>query len=91
MNEAHKRETPLAGGVTQVPNQITDAAIVAPLDECGNAGKREATLMAQFALAGHAVHRLADGGFLVCRHGYVKHCPDLAALSGFARQSGVRS
>jgi hypothetical protein len=51
--------------------------------------KREATLMAQFALRGHAVHRLADGGYLVCKHGFVKHCPDLHALAGFARQTGV--
>ena len=79
------------GGAGLSAETKTNPAIVAPLEECGNAGKREATLMAQFALAGHAVHRLADGGFLVCRHGYVKHCPDLAALSGFARQSGVRS
>lgn len=47
------------------------------------AHKAEATLMAQLALAGHAVHR-ADGGYLACRHGHVKFCRDLAELEKFA-------
>lgn len=51
--------------------------------------KVEATLMAKLALQGHAVHRTVDGGFLVCRHGYVKHCADLQALESFAKQTGV--
>lgn len=46
--------------------------------------KTEATLTAQLALAGHAVHRAADGGFLACRHGYIKFCRDLAELEKFA-------
>lgn len=70
------------------PRQET--AHTAIVGEHPETGKRENTLVAQFALRGHAVHRLADGGFLVCRHGFVKHCPDLAALAGFARQTGVR-
>lgn len=51
--------------------------------------KVEATLMAKLALRGHAVHRTVDGGYLACRHGYVKHCADLEALAGFAKQTGV--
>lgn len=67
---------------------LTNGATPAPgvRDELHN---REITLIAHFALAGHSVHRLADGGFLVCRFGHARHCPDLAALAGFARQTGV--
>lgn len=77
-----------AVGVSSTPaaDQKADAQIVGQQPEIA---KLETTLIAQFALAGHAVHRMAEGGFLVCRHGYVKHCPDLAALAGFAKQTGV--
>lgn len=46
--------------------------------------KAVATLMAQLAIAGHAVHRAADGGYLACRHGCVRFCRDLAELEKFA-------
>lgn len=49
---------------------------------------RLANIIAQMALAGHAVHEL-ETGFLVSRWGMTKVCPDLAALVGFARQIGV--
>ena len=81
----HKSETPLAGGA--IAKQSTDASIVAGYAaQC----KTEDTLIAQFALAGHAVHRLAEGGYLVCRWGMVRQCRDLDALTAFARQVGVR-
>lgn len=51
--------------------------------------KREATLRAKLALRGHAVHRTVEGSYLVCRHGYVKHCTDLDALEAFARLVGA--
>jgi hypothetical protein len=51
--------------------------------------KRETTLMARFAMKGAAVHRLADGGFIVAQWGLTRHCADFAALVGFARQMGV--
>ena len=51
--------------------------------------KAEATLRAQLALAGHAVHRAADGGYLACRMGYIKFCRDLAELEKFARLVGA--
>lgn len=51
--------------------------------------KAEVTLMAQLALAGLAVHRAADGGYLACCHGYVKFCRDLAELEKFARLVGA--
>lgn len=51
--------------------------------------KRTATLKAQFALKGHAVHRLEGGAFLVTRWGLVRACRDLDELETFARQIGV--
>ncbi len=51
--------------------------------------KTTATLIARFALAGHAVHATGDGGFLVCKYGHVKNVPDIAALHAFALQVGV--
>lgn len=53
-------------------------------------GKLETTWIARFALRGHSVHRLADGGFLVCRHGMSRHCRDLRELIAFARIAGVQ-
>lgn len=78
-----------AVGVLQTPataNQTADTTIVGQHPEIA---KREATLIAHFALAGHTVHRLADGGFFVTRWGQSRHCPDLHALAGFAKQTGV--
>lgn len=84
MSSLQKAQSP--GGAGQSANETADRAIVGQQSEIA---KRETTLIAQFALAGHAVHHMAEGGFLVCRHGYVKHCPDLSALAGFAKQTGV--
>lgn len=52
-------------------------------------GKAVATLMAQLAIKGHAVHTLKDGGFLVCKYGYTHHAADFEALQAFARKLGV--
>lgn len=84
MSGAQKANNPVGAGLNA--NETADAQIIGLHDAIA---KRETTLIAHFALAGHAVHRLEDGGFLVCRHGYAKHCPDLHALAGFARQTGV--
>jgi len=51
--------------------------------------KHEATLTAQLALRGHAVHKLASGGYLVCWRGCTRHCGDLQSLEQFARQVGA--
>lgn len=51
--------------------------------------KITATLIAEFARAGAAVHRLEGGGFVVCRWCYTRHCADLRELFAFARQTGV--
>ena len=51
--------------------------------------KAVATLTAQLALAGHTVHKLQSGGYLVCKWNYSYHAKDFEALQAFARQLGV--
>lgn len=51
--------------------------------------KPEATVIAHLALAGHTVHRLAAGGWLVTRYGLVRECPDLESLEQFAKRVGA--
>ena len=74
-----KAQSPAATGLSA--NEITSTNI---LDQ-----KRETTLMARFAMKGAAVHRLADGGFIVAQWGLSRHCVDFASLMAFARQMGV--
>jgi hypothetical protein len=52
--------------------------------------KAIATQIAELAIAGHAVHQIADGGFLVCKYGYTYHALDFEALQNFARKLGVK-
>lgn len=51
--------------------------------------KQEQTLIARFAACGHAVHRLMDGGFVVCRLASARHVLDFAELAAVAAQMGV--
>lgn len=74
-----KAQSPAATGLSA--NENTNAEILDP--------KRETTLLARFALKGAAVHRLADGGFIVAQWGLSRHCVDFASLMAFARQMGV--
>jgi hypothetical protein len=53
-------------------------------------GKAIATQIACLALAGHAVHQLTGGGFLVSKYSYTHHAKDFAALQDFARKLGVK-
>ena len=80
MRAAQKCESPAATGLNAA-NQNAHF-------DC-TAEKSAATLIAKFALAGHQVHRL-ESGFLVCRWGQTRHCPDLAALVNFGRVLGVK-
>lgn len=84
------------GGAGQIAKETSDDAIVAQsFDE----RKHEATLMAQLALQGHAVYRVAQDtriahqvpkdSYIVTRWGMVRHCPDIEALDAFARQVGA--
>ena len=74
-----KAQSPAATGLSADENTSTDIL----------GQKRETTLIARFALKGAAVHRLADGGFIVAQWGLSRHCVDFASLMAFARQMGV--
>jgi len=75
----HKAQSPAATGLSANENTSTDIL----------GQKRETTLIARFAMKGAAVHRLADGGFIVAQWGLSRHCVDFASLMAFARQMGV--
>lgn len=47
------------------------------------------TLIAQFALAGHAVHKGQSGDFTVSKYCLSRYCQNFAELQDFARQLGV--
>ena len=81
MIAAHKSENPAATGF-HATYQSTDT------DDFTAHQKRLTSVIASMALAGHQVHRLEDG-YLVCRWGMTKVCPDFSSLVGFARQIGV--
>ena len=54
--------------------------------------KAIATQVAELALAGHTVHKLQCGDFLVCKRGYsqyAQYAQDLDALQHLARKLGV--
>ncbi len=50
--------------------------------------KALATIKAQLAIRGYALHEIVDG-FLICRWNLVKHAHDLRAVVEFARQVGA--
>ena len=79
MQTTQKAQSPAATGLSA--NENTNTEILDP--------KRETTLIARFAMKGAAVHRLADGGFIVAQWGLSRHCVDFASLMAFARQMGV--
>jgi hypothetical protein len=86
MNGRPETQTP-GGNLASAEETTESNAIVAQAaDDC----KALANLRASYALAGHSVHLLADGGFLVCKFNLAKHCPDLRALAAFAKVVGVR-
>lgn len=84
MSAPQKAQSPGATG--QSAERNADPQIVA-----GDVEQRKslANIIARFALRGHSVHQLSEGGFLVCRHGLSKHCPDMPSLVHFARVTGV--
>ena len=51
--------------------------------------KEIATQLAELALAGHTVHKLQCGDFLVCKFGHSFYAQDFDALRAFARRLGV--
>ena len=52
-------------------------------------GKAIATQIAELALAGHTVHKLQCGDFLVSKWGYSHYAQDFEALQAFAKKLGV--
>jgi hypothetical protein len=82
-----------AAGATNTngPHTDTNRANFRTGDASGQApdGKTIATQIACLALAGHAVHQMTDGGYLVSKYGYTHHAKDFAALQSFARKLGV--
>jgi hypothetical protein len=92
MSDPQKSECPgvQPGQIAKEGAETQDRSITQPADE----GKALATLKASLALAGHAVHELSGGGFLVVATrwaGLCRECPDVRALAAFARQIGARA
>ncbi|MES2842472.1 MAG: hypothetical protein V4794_19510 [Pseudomonadota bacterium] len=51
--------------------------------------KRIATVKAQLAIKGFAVHDVSTGGYFVAKWNLTKFCPALADLESFAAQVGA--
>ena len=88
------------GGLRAAEEKTTVTPSIAPACFLGNdtekialnSARREkelATVIALFALAGHAVHRGQNQDFLVSRWGMSKYIQDFAALQDFARLVGA--
>lgn len=84
MSAAQKAQSP--GGAGLSADTKTDPVIVASQPECG---KRIATIKAQLALKGFAVHDVSIGGYFVAKWNLTKFCPALADLESFAAQVGA--
>lgn len=84
MIDAQKSECPAATGqdAKQSTNDLDFATGQRP-------GKALATLIAQLAMHGHAVHTMQGGDFLVCKYGLSYYAADFEALQAFARKLGV--
>ena len=88
MRPPQKSESPVAAG--QFAEEGAERNSILAPDASDR--KELATLRARLAMAGHAVHELASGGFLVVDTrwaGLCKECPDLRALATFARLVGA--
>lgn len=57
-----------------------------PVEDQPSPEKHRANVMARAALAGVSVVELADGTFLATWRGWLKPCPDLAAVQHLVRQ-----
>jgi hypothetical protein len=85
MNHTHKNESPVSAG--QFVKTLSKDRLNCATDT--QHSKAEITLIARLVVAKHAVHKLATGGYLVCKYGYTHHASDFAALQCFARRLGV--
>lgn len=75
-----QKESPQTVGAGSEGSELTHSNIT----------KNEATLLARFALLGHAVTRLRGGDYLVCRWGMSRYCHDLESLESFLEMLGGR-
>lgn len=84
MIKPQKSECPAATGqdAEQSNNDLDFATGHRPRQEV-------ATLIAQLAIRGHAVHTMQSGDFLVCKYGLSYYAADFGALQAFARKLGV--
>ena len=85
MIAAHKSEWPAGTGQNVKLN--TNDASLALAEKISNT---EPYLIARLALAGHAVNKGTDGGYLVCKFGLARYCKDFVELQAFARIVGVK-
>ena len=86
LSPPHKDEAPRLAGAEGFRDQDkADTTIVAEPD-----GRRKAflTLRARFAMAGFALHELADGSLLATRWNLCRPLPDATAALRFLRQIG---
>jgi len=77
-----------AAGVLVTPEAALKGSRAPIISGTPDADKIVAGIKARFALLGHEVYELADGGFIVSRWGLTKHCPDVCALGAFLKQIG---
>jgi hypothetical protein len=93
MDEDPKSESPAGAGLI-AEQAKTESTVIVPHDgDDRNTAKSLATLKARFALAGHVVHELAEGGVLVVRPAWnvVRHYRDLNELRAFAHMVGIEA
>lgn len=78
-----------APGAINTEGLTTDTSNASDFATDTQHGKALATLIAQLAIAGHAVHISQHGDFLVCKYNWARYCKDFDALQAFARNWGV--
>lgn len=92
MSAPQKSESPAATG--RIADERTDAPIIAAAEKTGNTEKTFATLRAQYAMRGHALHRTdpSDGAvtYWAERWGLVRYLPTLHDAATFLAQIGGR-
>jgi hypothetical protein len=85
-NEA--RSTQNAAGFRDYINQHSNFTQTTEIAQQAHS-KTVTSQISQLVLAGHAVHQMSDGSYMVCKYGLIKYCEDFAELQDFARRLGV--
>lgn len=83
----------MSNGLAAANNQPAETNTLSTNDldypQSDRRSKAESNLFALLALAGHSVHALRDGGYLVAKWGYTYYAADIADLHAFAVRLGV--